>query len=117
MPIWPTTLPQFALREGYAEGFKQTVLRSPMDSGATKRRQRFINAPTTLSITIPLTDAEILIFKAFYEDELGNGALSFTFPHPRLKTNVTVVFKTDPEPLTPEGANTYMLKMDLEVLA
>ena len=116
MPTWPTTLPQFALREGYAEGFKTTVVRSPMSSGRTKRRQRFINGPELLNITIPLNDAEILIFKAFYEDELGNGALSFTFPHPRLKTNVTVAFKTDPEPLTPEGADTYILNMDLEIL-
>jgi len=116
MPTWPTTLPQFALRSGYAEGFKQTVLRSPMDSGATKRRARFTNAPTDLNITIPLTDAEILTFKTFYEDELSNGALSFTFPHPRLKTDVTVVFKSDPVPLVPEGANTYFLKMALEIL-
>ena len=69
-----------------------------------------------LSITIPLNDVELLIFKAFYEDKLGNGTLSFTFPHPRLKVDVTVAFKTDLNPLVPEGANTYILNMDLEIL-
>ncbi len=116
MPTWPITLPQFALREGYAEGFKSTVIRSATDSGRTKRRQRFINGPEDLNVTMPMNDAELLIFKAFYEDELGNGALSFTYPHPRLSTNVTVAFKEDPEPLTPEGASTYLLSMKLEIL-
>ncbi len=116
MPTWPSTLPQFALRDGYAEGFKSTVIRSQMDSGHKKRRQRFINGPEALDITIPLNDAEILIFKAFYEDDLGNGALSFTYPHPRLSGNVTVAFTADPAPLKSEGATTYLLNMKLEIL-
>ncbi len=116
MPTWPTTLPQEVLRGGYAEGFKTTVIRSPTDSGRTKRRQRFINGPELLDVAMPLTEPEILIFRAFYEDELGNGALSFTYPHPRLGTNVTVAFREDPEPLTPEGATTYILSMKLEIL-
>ena len=116
MPTWPNTLPKFALREDYAEGFKSTVVRSKMDTGHTKRRQRFINSPEDLSVTMPLNNAEIAIFKAFYEDELGNGALSFTYTHPRLDTSVTVAFKSDPEALKPEGATTYILSMKLEIL-
>ncbi len=116
MPTWPASLPQFVLRAGYLEGFKSTVVRSPTDSGRTKRRQRFINSPEKLDIVVPLDNAQILTFKQFYEDELGNGAFSFTFPHPRLGTNVTVVFREDPEPLTPEGGQTYLLSMKLEIL-
>lgn len=116
MPTWPSTLPQFALRDGYSEGFKSTVIRSQMDTGHTKRRQRFINSPESLTVVIPLDNAEILIFKNFYQDELANGALSFTYPHPRLSGNVTVAFTADPEPLQSEGATTYLLKMQLEIL-
>lgn len=116
MPTWPASLPQFVLRGGYAEGFKTTVVRSPTDSGRTKRRQRFINGPEALDVVVPLNNAQILTFKQFYEDDLGNGALSFTFPHPRLETDVTVVFREDPEPLTPEGATTYLLSMKLDIL-
>ncbi len=116
MPTWPVTLPQFALQSSYSEGFKRTVLRSTMDSGATKRRSRFTNSPTSLRVTMPMNDAELLIFKTFYEDELANGALNFTFPHPRLGTTVTVAFTEDPQPIVPEGATTYFLRMSLEIL-
>ncbi len=116
MPTWPASLPQFSLREGYAEGFKSTVVRSPTDSGRTKRRQRFINGPESLDVTMPLDNDQISTFKQFYEDDLGNGAISFTFPHPRLGTNVTVVFRDDPKPLTTEGGVTYILSLKLDIL-
>lgn len=116
MPAWPATLPQFVVRWGFEEGFKRTVVRSQMDSGATKRRQRFITSPTELNVVVPMDDAELAIFKTFYEDTLGNGALSFTFTHPRLGTTVTVAFKDDPDPLVPEGALTYLVRMKLEIL-
>ena len=116
IPAWPTSLPQFSLRQGYSEGFKQTVIRSTMDSGATKRRARFTNSPTILNVTMPMNDAELATFKTFFEDTLVNGALSFTFPHPRLGTTVTVVFRNDPTPFVPEGGNTYILNLNLEIL-
>ena len=116
MPTWPASLPQFVLRGGYAEGFKSTVVRSPTDSGHTKRRQRFINGPEALDIVVALDDAQVLTFRQFYEEELGNGALRFTFPHPRLGTDVTVVLREDPESLVPEGASTYLLSLKLDIL-
>ena len=45
MPAWPGTLPDFVLRDGYEEGFKNLVIRSQQDSGATKRRRRFSDGP------------------------------------------------------------------------
>jgi len=113
---WPSTLPQAVDRSGYAEGFKKTVLRSAMSSGATKRRQRFTNSPTVLNVTMTMSDAQLAIFKTFYEDTLGNGALSFTFPHPRLATTVTVILVADPVPIKPEGAITYFVSMQLEII-
>ena len=115
-PTWPATLPQFVLRGGYAEGFQSTVLFSPTDSGRAKRRQRFLSAPKELNVVIPMDDAELLIFTTFLEEELAGGALSFTFPHPRLGTNVTVAFREVPDPIRPEGALTYLVALKLEIL-
>lgn len=115
IPVWPTSLPQFFLRGGYKEGFKNTVLRSPMDSGPTKTRQRFTNSPTVLDGAMPLTDDQVATFKTFYEDDLGNGGLSFTIFHPRLGGTVTVQFTEDPRPLVPEGALSYILQLKLKI--
>jgi len=115
MLSWPTTLPDFALQQGYAEGFRKTVQRSQID-GATKRRKRFNDGPKTLDITVPLTNAEANIFFAFYQDDLADGALSFTKTHPRLGTLETFSFRSDVEPLVAEGANSYLLTMKLELL-
>ncbi len=116
MPAWPSTLPQKVEPDRYQEGFAVTVVRSPTDTGHTKRRQRFLDGPRLLTVSIPMDDAELLTFNAFYEDDIAHGALSFTFPHPRLGTTVTVAFKEDPEPITPEGALTYIVVMKLEIL-
>jgi len=116
IPVWPSTLPQKPEQGGYQEGFASTVIRSPTDTGRTKRRRRFLTGPRLLTVTMPMTDAQLLIFNAFYEDTIAHGALSFTFPHPRLGTNITVAFKEDPPPITPEGALTYFVVMKLEIL-
>lgn len=116
IPTWPTTLPQFVLRGGYTEGFQNTVLFSPTDSGRTKRRQRFLNSPRELNVIIPMDNAELAIFTAFLEEELAGGALSFSFPHPRLGTTVTVAMKEVPDPFRPEGALTYLVALKLEIL-
>jgi len=116
MKIWPEALPDFSLRQGYSEGFRQTVIRSEIKSGATKRRKRFTDSPKTLDIVIPLTGAEVNIFTSFYEEELKDGSLSFTKTHPRLGTEQTFSFKSDPEPLVADdgGGDTYILKMKLD---
>lgn len=116
MPAWPITLPQKVERDRYQEGFASTVVRSQTDSGRSKRRQRFLDGPRVLTVSIPMDDAELLIFNAFYTDDISHGALSFTFPHPRLGTTVTVAFKEDLEPIVPDGALTYIVTMKLEIL-
>jgi len=117
MPDWPEALPDFSLRQGYSEGFRQTVIRSEMSSGAVKRRKRFTASPKTLDIVVPLTGAEVNIFTSFYENELQDGSLSFTKIHPRLGTEQTFSFRSELEPLIAEGGNTYILKMKLEFVA
>lgn len=117
MPTWPGTLPDYALKKGYSEQIvPATTLRSPMESGARKRRRRFTTGPKLIRITMPLTDAQITIFQSFYETDLEGGALSFTFTHPRTDASVTVAFREEPKPIVPEGATTYYLEMTLEVL-
>ena len=116
IPVWPASLPQEVERGGYEEGFASTTVRSPTDTGRAKRRRRFLSGPRLLTVVMPMNDAELAIFNTFYEDTIAHGSLSFSFPHPRLGTTVTVALVEDPAPITPEGALTYFLAMKLEIL-
>ncbi len=116
MAAWPASLPDFALQQGYVEGFRNIVQRSEMSSGATKRRKRFTDAPRIMDIVVPLTSAEVDIFIDFYENDIADGALSFTKTHPRLNTTQTFVFRADLDPLITEGGDNYLLTLKLEIL-
>ena len=116
MPAWPAGLPQFVLRNGYEEGFKDLALRSQMDSGATKRRKRFTDGPEPNMFPIELTDAELDIFKTFLYDTIAGGALSFTKEHPRTLVTETFAFKSNPKPVRSVGHDSCILMMDLEQL-
>ena len=68
MPAWPAapTLPDFVLRDGYEEGFKNLMIRSQMDSGAAKSRKRFSDGPEPHTFPIELTDTQLTNFHTFF---------------------------------------------------
>lgn len=114
MPSWPTTLPEFVLREGFREGFKDLVIRSKMDTGASKRRRRFSDGPEEHKFPLFLTSAELDIFKEFYETELASGALSFQKIHPRTEVLETWAFTGPIPPVTAIGPDVYSVILPLE---
>ena len=109
-------LPDFVLREGYQEGFSDTVQRSQMDTGPQKRRRRFTADAEPNTYPVELTSAELDIFRTFYDTTLGGGALSFTKTHPRTSVVETYAFTKAPDPVTPSGYNNYILILPLELL-
>ena len=116
MPAWPASLPDFVLRDGYTEGFKDLVIRSQTDSGQTKRRKRFSDGPMSVTFTIELTSAELDAFHTFFETTISSGALSFTKPHPRTLVTETFAFRSTPKSATSVGHDSFMVVLDLEQL-
>lgn len=116
MPAWPSNLPDFVLRDGYEEGFKDLVVRTKMDTGTTKRRRRFSDGPEAHTFPIQFTNNELDIFKAFYEDDLSAGALSFTKTHPRTEIIETWAFAAPIQPTVALGPDTYAVLLPLEKL-
>lgn len=119
MPAWPSTLPDFVLREGYEEGFKDLVVRTQMSTGAAKRRRRFSDGPEPYKFPIEFTSDELDIFKEFYEDPttgLAGGALSFTKPHPRTGATETWAFISAISPAQSAGHDSFIVTLDLEQL-
>ncbi len=116
MADWPLDLPQFVLRDGYEEGFKDLVIRTKMDTGAAKRRRRFSDGPEEHKFPMTLTNDELDIFKTFYEVDLASGALSFTKIHPRTGISETWAFTGPIPPMKALGPDTYAITLPLEKL-
>lgn len=79
VPVWPTSLPQAIETDTYQEGYGDGRLRSSMEAGPAKVRQRFRPA-RPLSGIIIMTDDELAAMLAFLDSDLAGGSLPFTFP-------------------------------------
>lgn len=73
MATWPTTLPN-PLASGYGVDVGDCTVRSDMESGAARVRRRFTAAPDKTTLRWVMTDAQMVIFRAFYESSFLNGA-------------------------------------------
>lgn len=116
MPAWPSNLPDFVLRDGYEEGFKDLVIRTKQDSGATKRRKRFSDGPEPYKFPLEFTSDELDDFRTFYEDDIASGALSFTKLHPRTGVTETWAFTGPVRPARSAGHDSYLVTLELEKL-
>ena len=103
-------------KENYKEGYGDNVLRSQMDTGASKRRKRYTAVFKPLVVVLPVSSAQLDIFNDFYENDISHGALSFTYPHPRTGADVTVAFTKSPDTIQPIGVDLYTVQMDLEII-
>lgn len=107
MPIWPPTLPDTPLRDGYQEAEADTVIETPMEAGPPKSRPRVTAGTRAFTCVFEFTGAELAQFKTFYRDTVANGALSFDWTEP--VSGATATFKfTKPVPVhTAVGGDVY----------
>ena len=73
MATWPTSLgnPQFS---GYDLETTDPTVRTDMEGGAARVRRRYTSAPDTVSLKFIFDQAQMEIFRAFWDDELLQGA-------------------------------------------
>ncbi len=121
MPVsgtWPGTLPTKVMQDGFAEGQPNAAIRTQMDSGPAKQRNRFTTLNLPFSGTFIMTSAQVDTFWTFYRTTLGNGAGSFDgLPH--LRTGATVVHRFDvsSEPqVRALGWDSYAVSVKLDLL-
>ncbi len=119
MPTWPAFMPE-PLRESITlSGPKGAVLRTQMDAGPAKQRQRFTAAPKSLSLAYePLNENDVILFEDFFEVNLQQGALEFDMPHPISEIVSKFRFADPDEPyrLSQIGKNAYRLTVSIELL-
>lgn len=112
---WPEALPEAPLIEGLRQKLPDTVLRSRMDQGPGKLRQRTTAGVERLTVAYLLDIAQFNALKSFYLETLAGGALRFSYTHPVLGGSVTCRFVQPPD-IAPLHAGYIRAVLELEVL-
>ena len=115
IPIWPATLPQTLLLQGYGESPGENQLRSPMEVGPAKVRRRATSAPRKVTGSLYLSASQLDDFKTFYNTTLLSGTLRFTWDDPT-DTGTTVEMRFSEVPTWSAQETLFELSMTIEIL-
>ncbi len=115
MTAWPSTLPASPLVQNFQELRADTVIRTDMDTGPAKVRQRTTAGVGELQVTYFLSTAQAAALDDFYMTTLSGGALAFDYTHPRTGALLSCRFAAPPEYAAVNGAY-YKAVLTLEVL-
>lgn len=78
MATFPTGLPN-PLVEGYSGSQDQVFIRTEMEAGSQRQRQRFSAANTQMTLTWLLDAADMATFKSFWTNDINRGSDFFTY--------------------------------------
>lgn len=115
LDVWPVSLPQLVLRDGYAETEPDVIRRTEMDEGPAKQRPRFTVGIRPFLVQLEMDLDQVAIFETFYEATLKDGSLPFTWKHPRTQVN-TDFYIRGTQKVKIQGARNYRVTMALEVM-
>ena len=91
MADWPDTLPGFLSGIGDKRGSAKS--RSSVDVGPAIVRRRYTSAVRNINVPMRMTNAQRVIFEAFYADDLKEGTLSFNWIDPLTMATVALRFR------------------------
>lgn len=115
MASWPSTLPQRPLSEGFTEQPMSNVVRSDMEVGPAKIRQRYTATIRQYGLRLMLTKAQIATLETFVDSTLGGGVLPFDWVDHRTGSAATYRFVQRPA-YQPMGAEYWAAEIALEIL-
>ena len=115
MTAWPAALPLQPLVDGFRETLPETTLRTDMDQGPAKIRQRFTRGTGKISARYLLTAAETALLDDFFNTALAGGSLSFDYTHPRTGEILSCRFRAAPA-YAAISAGYFTASLELEVL-
>jgi hypothetical protein len=111
--VWPLTLPQIALFDGYADQLPDNTVRGSMDVGPAKTRRRGTAGVGDVTVQYRLTPAMRVVFDSFYK--IVGGSLRFTWPGPSGDQALAVRIVPRPK-CQPRGGGNWTLTLQLEIL-
>ena len=79
---WPSAFQDYLNQAGFGYTSGETSVKSDVDYGPPKRRQRFTRAINNLSVQFTITRDLKSQLDSFFYDTLGGGTLAFEFDDP-----------------------------------
>jgi len=111
---WPTTLPVSPDTQ-YGESYKDNVIRSDMDTGLQKTRQRYTRQQRMLQLSYVLNDAQRLAFASFFASIKG-GALPYNMADPVSGSSIVVRMTGAVSGPSYISKNIWRVQFEVEVL-
>ena len=105
---WPTALPRVMRIDGLSAKRKSVVIRTKMDAGPEKVRQRYTISTKEFSGSI------IVILESFYTYQLGNGTRRFVMQDPQTLNPAEFRFLSEYQEKAMDGL--WEITMNLEEL-
>lgn len=79
---WPSTIPDEPDQGSYGEAVVSNLSSFSPDVGPPTVWRRSTIKGTKIQFTLFMTPAELVLFREFFEDDLGDGALPFSWTNP-----------------------------------
>ena len=114
-PVWPPTLPQRFQYTNFTETAPASAIRTQMDTGPAKARQRFTAAPRPVKGQIRITFTQRQTLDDFFVTTLAGGTLQFDWTHPISGAAATFRFKSEPQ-YQSDRRSLIMAQLDLEIM-
>lgn len=115
MTSWPISLPNAPLLDGFSETAPETSIRTGMDQGPDKLRQRSTAGVRKFRMSFLLTATQVQTLDTFYAATLKGGSLAFDFTHPRSGDSLSLRFESPPV-YVPAGNGYFKAGFEAEAL-
>lgn len=94
--IWPSSLPEFVLSDGYGEQPRMPNVEFPTDTGAPIERPKGTVKLTDITASMIMSDEQFATFEDFVFTDIAQATADFMVTHPRRRVQVRVRIKGRP---------------------
>ncbi len=112
--IFPASLPG-PMKESFNEALDDTIIRTSMDTGPTKRRRRFTARKDTLNLVYRFDLTELATFRTFYGTTINDGATEYDMTHPITLATITVAIMSPIKFVNIAASDFYEISFGVEM--
>ena len=110
--VWPASLPQRFLLQGYREQLPDPVIRTQMDAGPPKARRRYTAAYRPIQGRLHCSAAQTATLEEFHQTVCAGGSLPFDWVNSRTGAVATFQWRGAPT-IDPEHRDGFWVQLDL----
>jgi len=114
--VWPASLPQSPLIQGFEEQPPKTSITTQMDQGPAKKRRRATTNVRPIVAQFIMDKSQVDTFDTFYNDTTAGGSLRFDFKNPRTGVTKEFRFRDTMPTITPLSGDLFRVNVELEIM-